>query len=129
MRNLYFIALFWVISLGAAAQNDASCKALADSIEALTPASVGGDYNDYALVCTLKNGFPVGYNASHSPFETLKEAVDSFDKIDYRKKDGSDYGLWDYNVVFRGERYAVLTANQAVNMIVQHVYYFELKED
>jgi hypothetical protein len=129
MRNLYFNALFWILWLGASAQNHAPCKDLADSIEALTPAFNGGDYNDYALECSLKNGLPVGYDPNHPPYETLKESVKSFDKMHYHEKGGSDYGLWDYSVVIRGEHYAALTANRAVNRIVQHAYCFELKED
>jgi hypothetical protein len=59
---------------------------------------------------------------------TLQQVIKEYQKVDYRQRDGSDYGLWDYQVMHIGNRYAVLIANQAVNRVVRIAYYFERAE-
>jgi len=80
---------------------------------------------EYRLVCIINNSQPVGDVAVKKKYSTLRQTVKAYDKIDYRKQEGSDYGLWDYRIEYKGERYAILHANQAVNRVVQRTYYFK----
>lgn len=122
-----FLFLFLIVTTSAVfAQTSESCQQLADSIDAMEPSAMFDAFAaEYRLVCVINNGIPVGNVAVKKKYSTLRKTVKAYDKIDYRKQEGSDYGLWDYRIEYKGERYAILHANQAVNRVVQRTYYFK----
>ncbi len=77
----------------------------------------------YRLVWVEESGMI--QSATPGDGRKLDEVVREFRKKDYRFRDGSDYGLWDYQVSYIGNQYALLIANRAVNIVVQQRYYFE----
>ncbi len=129
MRKPLLLVFLIVISSTVFAQNSSNCQRLADSIEAMEPSALFDAITaEYRLICVVNNGQPVGNVAVKKKYSTLRKTVKAYDKVDYRKQEGSDYGLWDYRIEYKGEKYAVLHANQAVNRIVQRTYYFKRVE-
>lgn len=126
MRKLILLGVLIIMSASLFAQSDSRCQRLADSIEAMEPSALFDAITaEYKLICVIKNGQPVGNMVVQRKYSTLRKTVKAYDKIDYRKQEGSDYGLWDYRSEYKGDRYAVLNANQAVNRMVQRSYYFK----
>lgn len=118
--------MFLSASTTAFTQANEDCQARADGIDAMDPSSnLEALTAEYELLCVIQNGQPVGKAIGKGKCRTLQHAMKAYDKVDYRKQGGSDYGLWDYRVVFKGDQYAVLHANQAVNSIVYRKYYFK----
>lgn len=117
------------LSISLTAQTNHGCDTLIGQIQAMSPSATFEALTaNYALICTEHNGQIVGHTAMQENFTTLKAAIAAYKKVDYRLKDGSDYGLWDYSVAYKGDQYAILHANQAVNSIVTRTYYFKRVE-
>lgn len=129
MWKYLLITLSLAFSINLTAQTINGCDTLINLIQAMDPSTTFEAWTaNYALICSENNGQVVGRATVQEKFTTLEKAIAAYKKVDYRLKDGSDYGLWDYSVVYKGDQYAILHANQAVNSIVTRTYYFQKVE-